>query len=155
MVVRCTFVSVAMLLHMAQPAWSGCDHHAAFAKSVQPSAFAHKDLFGGLSITLGRAAAQPMRCAQRHPSAITITVALASGKSKKKSRGAGDVGGIGTGSAPTARPARSEAAILADLKVAVAEVGVGFDASALDLERVSSLLGDLEDYNGIVPVWNA
>ena len=123
--VRWSTAGVLLALQIAQP-WSGRDHVCA--------AFTLPLLRGGQRPRAG------------------ITIALASGNSKKKSKGAGDVGAFSVGASPMARPSRSEAAILSDVKAAVAKVGVGFDASAQDLERVASLLGDLEDYNGIVPV---
>ena len=36
------------------------------------------------------------------------------------------------------RPARNEAAIIADVRGAVREIGIGFDASSTDLERVAA-----------------
>ena len=36
------------------------------------------------------------------------------------------------------RPARNEAAIIADVRGAVREIGIGFDSSSTDLERVAA-----------------
>jgi len=64
-----------------------------------------------------------------------------------KKRGKDEVKSVSSAAAPT----RSAAAIIADVRQALAESGNGFQSSAADLERVAALLGDLEDQNGVCP----
>jgi hypothetical protein len=64
-----------------------------------------------------------------------------------KKKGKDEVKSVSSAAAPT----RSAAAIIADVRQALAESGNGFQSSAADLERVAALLGTLEDQNGVCP----
>jgi hypothetical protein len=64
-----------------------------------------------------------------------------------KKKGKDEVKSVSSAAAPT----RSAAAIIAEVRQALAVSGNGFQSSAADLERVAALLGDLEDQNGVCP----
>jgi hypothetical protein len=72
---------------------------------------------------------------------------MASGKSKKKKQGSAK-GIASNAGADVQKPGKSEAALIADIRSAIKDVGTGFDASAPDRERIATMLGDLEDTNG-------